>query len=358
YQQVGRAGRQLPESLGVLLRGFEDADIQDWFISRAFPSREEAEQAVAVLDERGGFVKAGELEKLVNVRPSRMQLLLKNLEVDGAVEVDGRSYRRTATPWAYDAERVEGITALRRHEQEQMSEFASDTIDCRMAFLRRLLDDPHIEPCGICDRCRGPRLPQEADPGRARAAVEFVRRRPLRIEPRKKWPEMTNIPPAERTEVGRALGRWSDGGWGELVRHGKEHGQFADELVSAACDLVRGEWRPDPGPAWVTYVPSMRQPDLVADLAKRIAATLDLPLVDALRRARDTPPQAEMDNSFQQHRNAARAFEAQGAMPSGPALLVDDVVRSRWTLTQTGALLRREGCEAVLPLALADDGAG
>ena len=44
YQQVGRAGRQLDASLGVLLRGNEDRDIQDWFISRAFPTREEADR--------------------------------------------------------------------------------------------------------------------------------------------------------------------------------------------------------------------------------------------------------------------------------------------------------------------------
>ncbi|MGZ4695338.1 MAG: RecQ family ATP-dependent DNA helicase [Acidimicrobiales bacterium] len=37
YQQVGRAGRRLDRSIGVLLRGAEDADIQDWFINMAFP---------------------------------------------------------------------------------------------------------------------------------------------------------------------------------------------------------------------------------------------------------------------------------------------------------------------------------
>ena len=37
YQQVGRAGRALPESYGILLAGSEDRDIQDWFIDQAFP---------------------------------------------------------------------------------------------------------------------------------------------------------------------------------------------------------------------------------------------------------------------------------------------------------------------------------
>ena len=37
YQQVGRAGRQLEASNAVLLRGTEDAEIQEYFIRTAFP---------------------------------------------------------------------------------------------------------------------------------------------------------------------------------------------------------------------------------------------------------------------------------------------------------------------------------
>src|SRR5690606_15362596 len=46
YQQVERAGRQLESSIGVLLRGSEDREIQDWFISQAFPTPEECRQVL------------------------------------------------------------------------------------------------------------------------------------------------------------------------------------------------------------------------------------------------------------------------------------------------------------------------
>jgi len=42
------------------------------------------------------------------------------------------------------------------------------------------------------------------------------------------------------------------------------------------------------------------------------------------------------------------------AMMPGPVLLVDDMTDSGWTLTVTGALLRRARCPAVFPLVLAD----
>ncbi|MBI5090545.1 MAG: ATP-dependent DNA helicase RecQ, partial [Actinobacteria bacterium] len=59
YQQVGRAGRQLDESVGVLLRGVEDRDIQDWFIETAFPDPDEVDAVLAVFAFAPGPVTLG-----------------------------------------------------------------------------------------------------------------------------------------------------------------------------------------------------------------------------------------------------------------------------------------------------------
>jgi ATP-dependent DNA helicase RecQ len=45
-------------------------------------------------------------------------------------------------------------------------------------------------------------------------------------------------------------------------------------------------------------------------------------------------------------------------IPSGPVLLIDDVVDSGWTMTVIAALLRRAGSGAVWPVALATTSAG
>jgi ATP-dependent DNA helicase RecQ len=60
-----------------------------------------------------------------------------------------------------------------------------------------------------------------------------------------------------------------------------------------------------------------------------------------------------MENSWQQWHNVDGAYELVDALPSGPLLLVDDVVDSRWTLTAVGALLRGAGSGPVFPFALA-----
>ncbi len=358
YQQVGRAGRQLATSVGVLLRGAEDADIQDWFIKTAFPRAEECERVLAALEEREGFVKLTELEAVVNVRHQRLETLMKNLEVDGAVVADGQQYQRTPRRFSYDTARVEAITELRRREQEEMLRYGTLASGCRMAFLRSALDDPESRPCGICDLCVAPSLPGEVDRALAAEAAQFLRRRDVVITPRKQWPDRSRIPVGQRIEEGRALCRWGDGGWSVLVKRAKQRdGRFEDQLVEALARLVR-DWRPDPRPEWVTWVPSLTHPDLVPELACRLAAALRVPAAEAVTKTRHTNPQKTMENSAQQLANIHGAFSVTTDVPSGPVLLVDDIVDSGWTVTYVGSLLRQAGCSAVVPLALADGGQG
>ncbi len=136
-------------------------------------------------------------------------------------------------------------------------------------------------------------------------------------------------------------------------RRKQDHGEFGAELVDAAHELIR-RWQPEPMPEWVTFVPSRRQPELVAGFAARLAGRLGLVFGDVVVKVRDSEPQKFMQNSQQQYRNVQNAFEIKGPVPSGPVLLVDDMVDSRWTLTVVGASLREAGAGSVVPFALAD----
>ena len=61
-----------------------------------------------------------------------------------------------------------------------------------------------------------------------------------------------------------------------------------------------------------------------------------------------------MENSAQQMTNIAGAFEViPGSIDQGPVLLVDDIVDSRWTLTECAFVLRTAGSGPVFPVALA-----
>ena len=142
-------------------------------------------------------------------------------------------------------------------------------------------------------------------------------------------------------------------GWGGIVRLGKYHDRrFADELTEACAALVQ-EWNPQPMPAWITCVPSLRHPDLVPDFAMRLAARLGLPFQMVLEKTDDRPEQKTMSNSTQQARNIDGSLAIIAQPLAGPVLLVDEMVDSRWTLTVAGWLLRTHGSGKVFPLALA-----
>jgi ATP-dependent DNA helicase RecQ len=174
-------------------------------------------------------------------------------------------------------------------------------------------------------------------------------------EPRLRWmgSRSATIPAEERATIGRALSEWGDGGWGDLVQHGKQvSGAFSDELVEAAARLIT-QWETWPSPSWITWVPSLRHPELVAGFAQRLSTRLGWPAVPVVVKERTTLPQKVMQNSAQQLANVDGAFAVRGRVPNGPCLLVDDIVDSRWTVTVIAALLRRAGCPAVYPFALA-----
>jgi ATP-dependent DNA helicase RecQ len=198
-----------------------------------------------------------------------------------------------------------------------------------------------------------------------REAVTFLRRTSLPIEPRRQWPAggmpqyrlSGRIAPDLQAQPGKALCVWGDAGWGGLVRQGKYRDRrFADALVDACVRLVR-EWNPQPAPAWVACIPSLRHPHLVPDFARRLAAALNLPFHAVLEKTDDRPEQKTMANSTRQARNIDGSLRVvAGVLPTGPVLLVDDMVDSRWTLTVAAWLLRSHGSGDVRPLALAQPG--
>lgn len=359
YQQVGRAGRALDAAYAVLLSGEEEIDITDYFIESAFPTQAEAQSVLAALEEAPKGLSVPELLGRVNLSKGRIEkaLALLSLESPAPIVKQGTKWQLTVANLSEAFwQRAERLTALRKSERQQMQDYVR-LASGHMEFLLRALDgDPGpIDPPAL------PPLPSAVDPALVREAVAFLRRTRLPIEPRRRWPDggmpryglKGNIPPALQAQPGKALCIWGDAGWGGLVRQGKyrDH-RFADELVEACASMVR-EWNPQPAPAWVACIPSLRHPDLVPDFARRLAAALGLPFHEVLEKTDDRPEQKTMANSSQQARNIDGSLAIREPLPEGPVLLVDDMVDSRWTLTVAAWLLRSQGSSEVFPLALA-----
>jgi ATP-dependent DNA helicase RecQ len=355
YQQVGRAGRGVDHAEVVLLRGAEDRRIQDFFITQAFPSAERVAEVRQVLADAGDAgATTREVQAQVNLGLTRLESMLKVLDVEGAVwRSHGRWGHVEGSGWVYDEERYRHVTALRRAEQDAMAAFGTDG-RCLMRTLQEELDDPDAADCGRCAACTAPKYADEPDRDLVRQGQTALRSRPVSFDPKRMAPEarsgkMKKIPEDARTESGRALARRGDAGWDRQVRAELESGRLGDDVVEAMADLVRG-W--SVRPTWLTAVPSRRPQDPVSDLAARLAAALDLPVHPVVVRREERPRQAGQRGAAQQAANVRGAFAVTEAVPDGRCLLVDDVRQSGWTLAMVGGQLRRRGSGPVFPLVL------
>ena len=155
YQQVGRAGRAIDYSIGMLLSGKEDEDIHQFFRRSAFPTAEQVREILDTLAEFDGLTTR-QLEEYSNLASSQIEKVLKHLSVENPAPLIkiGTQWRRTAVHYSLDEERVERLTRLRLQEWEQVKEYLVEA-GCLMAFLRQALDDSGFEDCGKCANCLG-----------------------------------------------------------------------------------------------------------------------------------------------------------------------------------------------------------
>lgn len=363
YQQVGRAGRATASADVLLLPGPEDRDIWRYFATASMPSQDRASRVLRELAD-GSTLSTPALEALVNVRRTQLELLLKVLDVDGAVRRVRGGWESTGQPWTYDADRYERIAAAREAEQQHMLDYER-TDGCRMEFLQRTLDDDTATPCGRCDSCAGAWYPLDVVTSASDEAARAIDRVGVPVEPRAQWPVGVadrlgvrgNIAPGERALEGRALARLTDLGWGNALREifaaGAPDAPVTPAML-AGCVRVLAQWGWDERPTSVVAMPSRRRPSLVDSLARGLAEVGRLPYAGALT-LRDGGPSGEPGGSSAFRLAAVwERFDASGIdLPPGPVLLVDDLVDSRWSITVAARELRRAGAPAVLPFALA-----
>ncbi|GLY77932.1 RecQ family ATP-dependent DNA helicase [Actinoallomurus iriomotensis] len=362
YQQIGRAGRGVERAEVILLPGAEDREIWAYFAGLAFPAEQVVRLALRVLEEEGTLSTAA-LETRVDLGRSRLEMMLKVLDVDGAVRRVRGGWTATGEPWAYDRERYERVAAERSREQRAMLDYEA-TGACRMEFLRRELDDPEAAPCGRCDNCTGSRRSAEVSDAGAASARDRLSRPGVEVTPRRMWPTgmkdegiAGRIPPGLQAAPGRALGRLTDLGWGTRLRRlladGAPDAPVADDVFTAVVSVLSA-WDWEQRPAGVIAMASATRPGMIADLARRVATIGRLPYLGEIAYTAGGPG-PRRHNSAQRVRTLWTAMavpEGLGEL-TGPVLLVDDQVDTGWTMTVAAKLLREAGAPAVLPLALA-----
>jgi ATP-dependent DNA helicase RecQ len=370
YQQVGRAGRATERADVLLLPAPEDREIWRYFATASMPRRADADAVLAALAASDRPMSTAALETVADVRRTRLELLLKVLDVEGAVARVSGGWTSTGAGWAYDEERYSRVASARDTEAAAMLAYQGGE-GCRMRFLQEQLDDPSAGDCGRCDRCASPWFDPTVPDGAVQSAQRTLRRVGVPVEPRSQWPSgmaRLGVPVSgrivadDRVDEGRAVARLTDLGWGQRLRTllapSAPDGP-ADAALLAACVNVLAGWGWSTRPAAVLAVPSVRRPLLVTSVAEHLASLGRLPHLGSLTLRTDEPVGEPGGNSAFRlaavHSRFAVPAPVAAALAEldGPVLLVDDLVDSRWTFTVTGRLVRQAGAPGVLPFALA-----
>ena len=371
YQQVGRAGRGLEGTARasvVLLPAYEDRDIWRYFASLAFPPEQHVRTALSALEKHGGAMSTATLETYVDLSRGRLEMMLKVLDVDGAVRRVQGGWTATGKPWVYEQERYDRVAAARRDEQALMLEYVA-TDRCRMRFLREALDDPGATDCGRCDNCGGLRLTTSVSAAALEGAGDRLTRPGVAVATRKMWPTaLANLGIGLKgkigngAEEGRVVARLTDLGLGQALRDVFRPGTPDQEVPAALVQGViatLGDWRPDID-ALVGFS-SRTHPLLVDSMVDGLSRYLKRPVLARIEiRDETVAPGQGATNSAQRIAAVSRRYELRplpGAdkLTGRRVLLIDDLIGTGWSMTLAATWLREAGAEAVYPLALGSE---
>jgi ATP-dependent DNA helicase RecQ len=364
YQQVGRAGRGIDRALVTLLPSDADVGVWDYFATATIPDPEQVHRLLrglaAYSDDEVATVPA--LEAETGLRRTRVELMLKQLAVEGVVERVERGWVLGAAEWEYDAQHYDGIVQVRRREADIMRAYTRGD-RCLMRLLQESLDDPSAADCGRCSVCLGT-LPEPLSATPETSTIAAVARR-LRgethvLEPRKMWPggafgARGRIPAELMAEPGRTIVYADAPEWRELARTVLTHDGMAPEELTAACVETLAKWRAD----W------SQRPDVVVGLSVAGCPALTESVVEhiasvgRLSRTGVIAPEAA-DLSELSSAEEARLWrdglsiepDVATAVADSAVLLVVDATSSLWPVTVAAAKLREAGAAVVLPLLL------
>ena len=275
----------------------------------------------------------------------------------------GRRWYRSAQRWEYPqaAGRSASPGSAVASSRPWSSTSPPTSVSCTSSAHQ--LDDPEAGPCGRCANCAGPALPaEEVDAALVEAALAFLRRRHLSIEPRRQWPSGLPGPSLREFGLRGRQGAGTMGGPGA-----RRVGACSASTARAASTttwwtslaaMIR-DWRPDPDAHLAHFRARLRRRRARWPTSPPVwPQHSGIPGVDAVAKLRPTrPSRSPCRTSHQQVANLQGAFAVRRGAPRARAPPRRHG-RFALDLTVVGSLLREAGSGPVYPVALADTSRG
>ncbi|MFK4085537.1 RecQ family ATP-dependent DNA helicase [Kribbella sp. NPDC020789] len=367
YQQVGRAGRGIDHAIVALLPSDADSGIWDYFATATIPVPENVNRLLHALQayDQDQPASVPALEAETGLRRTRVELMLKQLAVDGVTERLERGWVRTGKDWTFDAAHYDGIVAVRRREADIMRAYTRGE-RCLMQLLQESLDDASAEPCGRCSVCLGslPEPLSAAPDADTVATVTGLLRGEVHIlEPRKMWPGGSfgprgKIPMNLMADPGRSLIYADAPEWREVLAAAFgviDPPADAVEALQTGAVAALSRWRStwSSRPEVVVPLPAAGHTAVTNAVADRIATVGRLDRAElTVDRSGYTDDLSSADEARVWRDGLAVDAATAQTVAGRTVLLVVDASSSQWPVTVAAAKLREAGAAAVLPLLL------
>ncbi len=362
YQQIGRAGRGLDHAFVILLPSHADEPIWEYFATATIPVADDVHTLLDALRDSEETMTVPALEAMTTLRRTGIELMLKQLAVDGAVERTVDGWRATGSDWFFDQDHYDEVVAGRRREAAIMRDYIAGAT-CLMMLLQKSLDDPGATPCGRCSVCLG-KLPsplsERPDDTTAAEVQRILRGDDHVVEPRKMWPggafgTKGRIPVELAAEVGRAVVFADAPEWRGVVAKAFDSGSEADvpaELAEGCVQtLVRWKSHWATRPDRILGLAAQGHGELVQQLTEHVGSVGKLPHHTWLPTTRVRERETSGGEEAAAWRSALEPGDDVAGFVDGHAvLLLVDRTATLWPVTIASAALREAGATAVLPM--------
>ncbi|TDM06989.1 RecQ family ATP-dependent DNA helicase [Macrococcus lamae] len=362
YQQIGRAGRDGSSALAILLHGDEDEEIIKSFIDSANKDPELLQQILEIIGDSKDGLKRNEILQHFNLSVTKLSAVLKYLFVHNYIYMEkNKYYLNPKQPFdaARNAHVQQQLNMTRLAELDNLKRFISYD-GCYMKFIADELDAPDVkERCGICVHCRGRQfVTLSEDNPYLEPAKDYKNKLHGVIAPRKRWSNNKKIDDNLQFREGWTYTVDPYSPIGRRFMLEREQGHFSDKTVTTISQFLKEHIEANDIDV-IVGVPSMRRPDLISDLAKKIADQHGIQYdEEALLKTAKGVSQRDMHNSMMQEQNVRDYLKVNQAefIQEKNVLLIDDLVDSRWTMTVAASLLLEQGAAHVYPFALVNTG--
>jgi ATP-dependent DNA helicase RecQ len=151
YQEIGRAGRDGLPSRSVLLHGFADRRLQEFFLERNYPPISDLERVARALPDE--FTEVETLQRKLKLDRETLDRAIEKLLAAGVAVMDMSGDVRSTGEQSWQ-KGYETQVAMRRAQIDRMIAFAESNT-CRMAALVQHFGDTtdRVLSCGLCDVC-------------------------------------------------------------------------------------------------------------------------------------------------------------------------------------------------------------